>query len=397
MEALEKLGEGTTSSAGGYVAFYRAQHDTSVELMSHPLIAAIMKLEGPYGRTARHAMLEAVADAPDPRAADLVLALARLPELDDEDAVELTASAMAALKDERFIPLCVERLAKRPGRDAVRDALVAMGPPALGALEAALGDESVDVHVRQHVPRSISRFGSQKAADILSARLVQEPRGAVRYKILRALGGLVARHNVTVDRGGMDAQALRNVEEHLRLLALRVALDRRTSRSKIGEDAAKQVLIGLLDDKIAQSMERAFRLLQIAHKREDIETVHAAARSTDTAARANAGEFLDVLLVRREQQRLRQLLRIVVDDANDTDRVARARDVLPSLVRTYGEALKVLLADRDEVLVALAAQHALGLNDEPLRRAVAEVQAKWPQIRTTGELLFGSPIEVAHA
>jgi hypothetical protein len=215
--------------------------------------------------------------------------------------------------------------------------------------------------------------------------------------VLRALGRLVIDHELRVDRETMDREATKNVEEYLRLLALRVALSARTSRTEIGEDAAKQVLLGLLDDKLAQSMERAFRFLQIAHRRENIESVHAAARSSGAVARANAGEFLDVLLARREQQRLRRLLRIVVDDANDSDRVEHARGELPELETTYSGALTALLDDSDEVLVALAAQHALGLKNEALRREVVRIKKKWPSLQATRELLFGLPLEPPEA
>jgi AAA family ATP:ADP antiporter len=400
VELLEHALQRPSTCVRSYIAFYRALHDTSVDLSSHPLIQAVMQTPGEDGRAARRALLGAVCDAPDERATSLLLVLASLPEIDDDvEALEQLGAAIATLKSERFIPLCLERLAKRKGRAAFRDALVAIGEPALDALEARLHDEQGDPHVRLHTPRSISRFGSQRAADILSAQLVTEKRGAVRYKVLRALGHLVAHHDVHVDTQTIDKEATKNVEEYLRLLSLRVALSARTSSTKIREDAAKQVLLGLLDDKLAQSMERSFRLLQIAHKREDIETVHAAARSANTVARANAGEFLDVLLVRHDQQRLRRLLRIVVDDANDRDGVERARAELPTLVHTYGEALRALLDDKDEVLVALAAQHALGLDDEGLRQAVAKVKEKWPSIQATSELLFGKPlagVEVAH-
>ena len=399
--SLEKACERPSARIQAYIAFHRAHLDASVELMKHPLIKGVMQSKGEGANVARRALLDAACDAPDERAADLLLALAKLPEIDEDvDALERLGAAIAALKSERFIPMCLERLSKRNGRDPIRDALVAIGGPALEALEGLMKNDGAEPHLRLHAPRSISRFGSQRAADILTEQLVQERHGMVRYKVLRALGRLVTDHEVRVDRETMDKQATKNVEEYLRLLSLRVALSAKTSQTKIGDDAAKQVLLGLLEDKLAQSMERAFRLLQIAHRREDIETVHTAARSADTVARANAGEFLDVLLARREQQRLRRLLRIVVDDANDKDRVERAREELPDLVETYSGALTALLDDRDEVLVALAAQHALGLNDDGLRSEVARVQKKWPSLQATSELLFGTahpPPEHAHA
>jgi hypothetical protein len=157
------------------------------------------------------------------------------------------------------------------------------------------------------------------------------------------------------------------------------------------------VLDGLILDKLNQAMERAFRLLQIAYKRENIESLHSAARSIDKTMRANAGEFLDVLLVGHDQQRLRRLLRIVVDDASDVDRVRWARDEVPRLPGTYVEALKRLLDDKDSVLVALAARHALALKDEGLRDAVLQLRKRSPSIEATSELLFGRSLEASGA
>jgi AAA family ATP:ADP antiporter len=396
LDALEKAGEHPSPRVEAYVAFFRAQHESTGNLLEHPLVAEVMRAEGDSGKALRRALLAAVSDSPDSRTIELLLALGELPELDDDEAsIEQLAGAMAALKSERFVPLCLARIAKRTGRDAVRDALVEIGSPALDALEALLRDENQEHHRRLHAPRSISRFGTQRAADILLAQLLREVHGMVRYKILRALGQLVANHDVKVKRETVNDLATKNLEEHLRLLSLRVALGAEPKREG-GEAAenAKQVLFGLLDDKLRQSMERGFRLLQLAHKHEDIETVHGAARSSEKMARANAGEFLDVLLLESDEQKLRRLLRIVVDDASDAERVERARELVPGLARTYTQALTMLLAERDIVLVALAAQNALGQKDEALRRAVAGLCARSPSLEATTELLFGKPLDV---
>src|SRR4029077_13072653 len=153
-----------------------------------------------------------------------------------------------------------------------------------------------------------------RSAAILTDALENEKDGAVRYKSLRALGQLVAYSNVTVDRRRMETLAARNLEEYLRLLSFRAVL-----APDALKDEAGRLLCGLLDDKLRQSMERAFRLLKAAHKREDIHRVYAAALSRDPRARANAGEFLDALFVRRDQRPLRALLRIVVDEATDAE------------------------------------------------------------------------------
>jgi hypothetical protein len=158
------------------------------------------------------------------------------------------------------------------------------------------------------------------------------------------------------------------------------------------KDEAGRLLCGLLDDKLRQSMERAFRLLKIGHKREDIHRVHTAALSDDPRERANAGEFLDALLARHDQQPLRELLRIVVDQATDAERVARAAVDGRRLARTRPAALRMLVEDSDDALAALAAQHALAVEgDRELREVVVRASEHRPSLRAMLERLFGPP------
>jgi hypothetical protein len=350
-------------------------------------VDVIMHMPGDLGRDYRRGLLAAVTDAPDERAVDLLLALARHPQFEkDEEGTVMLARAFGVLKSPRFLPVAVGRLAMREGREAIREALVAMGEPALDALDLALQSDDTPRRVRLHIPLSISRFGSQRAADILSDAIENQRRGLVRYKALRALGLLVAYSDVRIDRRRMERLALRNLEEYVRLLSFHAVLAGPT------EDEAGRILSGLIEDKLDQSMERAFRLLKVAHKREDIHQVHRAALSDDARARANAGEFLDALLARRDQQPLRQLLRIVVDQGTDADRVARAAAGGMVLPRTRTAALRMLIEDRDDAMAALAAQHAVAVDrDGELRQAVAHASEQRPSLRAMLEYLFGPP------
>jgi AAA family ATP:ADP antiporter len=385
-DALEQAASDVSSRVQAYAAFQLALRDAGADLAAHPLIDVIMHAPGEFGRASRRGLLAAVSDAPDERAVDLILAFAKRPELavDEEATLEL-ARAFGVLKSPRFLPVAVARLATRPGRDAMRDALVAMGDPALDALNAALKSEDTPRRVRLHIPHSISRFASQEAADILSDAVENQRDGMMRYKALRALGQLVAYSDVKVERIRMERLARRNLEEYVRLLSFRSVLAGRAM-----EDEAGRLLSGLLDDKLRQSMERAFRLLKVAHPREDIHRVHTAALSHDARERANAGEFLDALLARRDQQPLRALLRIVVDQATDAERVARAAADGRRLARTPTAALRMLIEDDDDALAALAAQHALAVEgDRELREAVMHASERRPSMGAMLERLFG--------
>ncbi len=390
VDVLEAARSDPSSRVQAYVALYLAMREAPGDLADHPLVAAVMRLPDPLGRESRRALLAAISDAPDERAVSLIVAFAKREELeDDPEAAEQLARAIAAIKSPALVPLAIERQGLRVGRDAMREALVAIGDPALDALEAVLADEAAPRRVRMQAPQSVAAFGSQRAADIHVDRLEHDGSGLLRYRILRAFGRLVAASDVKVNRRRMEASAYRNLEEYLRLLSFRAAL-RRLPPPPDGDPG--DLLRGLVEDKMQQALERAFRLLKVAHKREDIHRVHTAALSANARERANASEFLDVLLARGDQQPLRDLLRIVVDDLSDAERVSRAASQVRLVARTGEEALATLIDDRDDTLAALAAHFADSLGHRGLHDAVARARAKRPSLAAATEHLFARPL-----
>jgi AAA family ATP:ADP antiporter len=388
-QALETALGDPSSRVQTYAAFYVAMHEAEGDLAGHPLVAAVMQLPGAVGQERRRTLLSAISDAPDERAVALILALAEREELEeDEEAVGQIAHAIGAIKSPELLTLAIAGQGRRIGRDAMRDALIAMGQPALDALEKTLSDPSAPQRVRLQVPQSIAAFGTQRAADILVERLDVEELGLLRYKVLRALGRLVVAQDLKVNRQRMETAALHNLEEYLRLLSFHSALADAASPS---DGEAGDLLRGLIEDKLQQALARVFRLLKIAHKREDIHRVHTAALSSEPRERANAGEFLDALLARRDQQPLRELLRVVVDELSDAERVARAAPQVRLVARSREQALAILVDERDETLAALAAHFADSLGQRELQELVARARARRPSLTAVGEHLFARP------
>ena len=370
-----------------YAAFFLARSRASDEPIGDRRIIAILDAPGDDGVRARSALLGVIGAHGDARWTAVVeeaLARDRRKLLD----AGLMAAAVQRVEGTRFIAHLVARLGSRQGRSEVREALVALGQPAFDAVAAALRDQKTDARVRLHLPRTLSRFPTQQAVDVLTDRLRVEESGAVRFKILRGLGRLAsdaagAPKALRFDRAAFEVEAVRNLTEHLRLLGLRLALDRGEVADELVTTSAGSVLAGLLDDKIRQSLERAFRCLQIAHRHEDIHGVYAALRSGDRRARANALEFLDALSLTAPG--LRELLRVVVDDLPPADRVRRAAGLVPSPAPgDAGEAILRLLAERDVLLAALAGFHALDLGRLALRDDVERVFLERPELRQLG-------------
>ena len=395
-KALTRGLEDLSSTVQAYAAFYLALRSDEPDLAAHPRLAVMVKAPGDFGDAARRILLTAIADAADPRSVTLVLAIAHSKRLDrSEQTMSLLAHAMEALNDPRFVGFFVERLGERPARDAVRRALVAQGEPALAALETASLAPETSRRVRTHIPRTIADFGTQPALDFLTKRLTDEKDGLVRYKIVRALGHIVASHELKINRRAVDVETRKNLIDHLQLTALRVALEKASPTGTV-QPPAERFLVDLLRDKQAQALERAFRLLKIAHKHEDIHRVNIAALSTDRRVRSNAGEFLDTLLAGggrdgADRQGLRELFRLVVDDLTPEQRVQRAAELLPDAPRSRDDALKKLIDDQDDAIATLASYYALSLGEATLRATVERAQKARPSLSSLMQRFFGPP------
>ncbi|MCK6592702.1 MAG: hypothetical protein L6Q76_34535, partial [Polyangiaceae bacterium] len=149
--------------------------------------------------------------------------------------------------------------------------------------------------------------------------------------------------------------------------------------------------LGLLEDKRAQSLDRAFRLLQILHRGEDIRSVELSLQSEDVRERGRAIEFLDALTqegasgdveVSGLVSEVREMFRLAADDLPDAERALRAGAFLPDAPGSYEEVIGALIAEQDTALAAFSAYHALELGNEALRGAVLEACEARPSLRT---------------
>jgi len=395
--ALERGLDDPSPLVRAYALFWTLTRAEVEKPLADPGLTALLALPGEAGKEAQRALLEAIAAAPHPRWTELLLELGR----QGSPVFEQLALAMAQLKDPRFVPLLLPRLDMREGRAAVREALAQLGEPALQALALALDDPATSPRVRTHIPRTVSYFRSQAAADLLVDWLDSERSGGLRYKTLRGLGRLVADQRVKVDRTRIDRQLRVNLVEHLRMLSIRRPLA--TRPEAVRGARSLRLLIGLIDDKLEQSLERAFRLLQIRHRHEDIRNVYFAFQSKERVRRAHALEFLDVLTTTRAGdvlgQQVRQLVLLAVDELSVADRLERARAFVPAQPASYAAAMELLVSDRDESLAAFAAYHALEVGSAELSGAVADALRERPALtRASGtKTLFPPVLGVTHA
>jgi ATP:ADP antiporter, AAA family len=354
-----KLPDGIDAPRGtlrAYLAVQRLRQSEAANVMEDGEVAAILAGQSADCHVARLALLDAIADRPDARFGEVALALMHDPAREVADAA---LRALASLGEDRFIPPLIGELAVRGARVVARESLLGFGDPALDVLASVLHDPSAPLRVRVHVPRVMAEIGTQRAADLLCAGLGPDSSGLMRYRILRALGKLGRKRNVRVPRGLLEKELERNLLECLRVASFEHALGEELSAPARAR-ASHRLVLGLLADKWKQAFERCFRILAILHPNEDMRTVHFALRSDDRRTRGNALELVDALTL-RAGERMRELLRLVVDDMTLGERMERAAPQLAIQPRNAEQALVSLLAEPDDVMAALAAHHALAL------------------------------------
>ena len=375
---LADLAQDASPRVRGYVALRSSLGNAGIDPADDPAIAEILERTGVESDDARLGILAAVADVdPDRRTLRVLLALADGSPASREW-TEGLARAVASQHATALIPDLIARLPLRDGRETLRGALASLGAPAVTGLWSALRDRSRERSLRIHLPGSIARFGTRQVAEQLLGHIEAEEDGLVRYKTIRALQRLVVEKRIQLDRVRLEKLVRRNVLEHFRLLGLHAAFEGATF-----EEPTERLLVRLLEDKLNQSLERAFRLLQIAYPREDLRRVLAASRSADRRTRANAAEFVDALLRDRDERPLSALLRLAIDNltaAMKAERGSQVHGVAPA-PRGREAALEILVRDADATVAALAQLHAAARAGAAARVAIGRGQGPRPPLQ----------------
>jgi HEAT repeat protein len=333
-----------------------------------PETARALEELGRAGPDARRALARAIAHRPSPRFEGLLLELA---SADDPGVLVEVARAIGASPGDRLLPALLGLLVPYEVRAAAREAFLAHGDEGLAFLEGALADLGLPHEVRRHVPRTISRFPPERAGPILLARLLDEPDGTVRFKILRGLGRIVAGEpRVALDRGTLRRAVERTLEAAFRLVHWRSVMEEGARRDPRRGTAVHDLLVALLRDKERHAIDRLFRLLALELRGEDVEGIHRGLHNADPKLRASSRELLESLL----PSPLRRPVLALVDDAPGPERVARAGASYRAPALGYEELLVELLDAPGNTLRTLAVHHAGELGLAALRDRIERLR-----------------------
>lgn len=295
----------------------------------------------------RLALVKAIAFSPDPQfrpVLEEILTAGELPVI--RQVLRVLAHHPELVELDRLLAFLEDaRL-----RADVRRVFVAAGRVAFDQLVAALEDPRTPRNLRRHLPRTISRFGSEPAATALVSRLAREPDGNSEFKILRALGRMRAEHpDLVIQRSPLREYVRSAIADAARYATFGDQL-------VLGRDHTSPVgaLIGeLLAEKRRLAIERAFRGLGILHPRAGLRSVHDALLDRDEVRRAAAREIVESVV----SADLRTALLAVVDDLSPEERRARLGQLAPGPFASYEALAVALLADRSESVRCVVAHH----------------------------------------
>jgi AAA family ATP:ADP antiporter len=248
--------------------------------------------------------------------------------------------------DGLFVPALASHLGDRTLKGAAREALVGYGEDVLDVLDGLLRDQREHVWIRRHLPATIAATPTQRALDVLMASF-GDADGFLRYKVLEAVEQMRRSHpNLSLSRPTLEAQVMKESVRYYNALTLGFNLAAHTDVNR------QPLLVRALNDKLARTLDRIYRLLGLLYSYDDVRAARHAIEAGEARRRAAAVEYLDNLLGGAIRKRVMPIL----EDAPLEQRVRLANVILKTRHRDLEDTVAQLMHEDDPVVAASAIQ-----------------------------------------
>ena len=318
---------------------------------------------------ARCALAEAIAHRGDPA---LDVALVQLTAANEPEVRLSAIAAMAQHTSEAFLPALLDALADELTRAAAARTLRGHGQAGFLAVRAALQDTSHPPALRWELPRTLALFEPEPASRALVEQLTREEDGMVRYRIILALEGVIAKHpTLALDASTLEGVVQETIRRAYSFLDQRLTLEQGVRERPERKTPGNELLVAVLLDKERNARDRLLRLLGLLHPNDDFPRIRRSLRSASDRVRASSVELVSTLL--REPQR--SAVQGLIDDMPDAERFTRAGAYYQRETLGYETLLQHMLTHESEAVQDVTAFHVgeLGLSAlRPLIAAIAE-------------------------
>jgi AAA family ATP:ADP antiporter len=235
---------------------------------------------------------------------DLYPILHKLLESETVEVVQAAVTSAGQTRETEFIPILVSYLNNKTVRKFASSALAEFGEEIIDDLIEHLTDPGENRNIRTSIPKVLALVDSQKSVNILVSNLDQSDL-RIRYEIIKALNRLKTHYPILkFDEKQVEEGILIETKDYLKMITILYTTGKYdTIKSgdslKKGEnniEAARQLLINALEEKLDNNLERIFRLLGLKFQPEDMFNAYMGITSSRSHLRANAVEFLDNVL-----------------------------------------------------------------------------------------------------
>jgi hypothetical protein len=302
--------------------------------------------------------------------------LVRLAAAPEPDVCGAAVFAMSQAPSPAFLPALVGALGSERTRIQARRTLVAHGRAGFEAIHATLRDVARPPASRWELPRALAEFDPSDALPALLEALTSERDGMLRYRIIRALETLVAKHpTLSPDPRTLDRVIAETVGRAYRHLDARLSLEHGAQLEAARVTPGHELLVHVLRAKQRNATGRVMRLLGLAHPAADVAGIRRGLRSGAPKLVANSVELLGSLL----EQPLRGAVLGLVEDMPDAERLAAAGSYHRPARREYDAVIEQMLSSDSESLQDFAAFHAAELGLTQLSSLIAQLAEGDPE------------------
>lgn len=248
-----------------------------------------------------------------------------------------------------YVPSLVALLASRRLKQEAREALVALGEPAVPTLVHFLKDPDEQPWVRRALPKTLARIESDDGIEGLLEALPSEDDWFLRRKLIEALAGLPAGRQGAVPRERVESEIHREARRYFDSLATLCSLGLPRRGAVVHglvswQDEEPSLLESLLAERMEQCASSLFELLTLLYPARDIRAAEATLLQGPAALKGHSLEYLDNTL---EGVVKRDTLLVVGDDPL-AEKMRRAEGLFGVRATSRVEALETLLSHSGE-------------------------------------------------
>ncbi|WP_142784323.1 Npt1/Npt2 family nucleotide transporter [Changchengzhania lutea] len=261
--------------------------------------------------------------------------------------------------DESYIEVLIRFLKTKTYRNIAIKSLKRYGSEITKTFIKLDRKEELGVDAKRYIPKIVQSYNTQGAVKVL-IRLLKSKDVIIRFESAKSLIKLKSKSEHLYFNKRLFNNAIINESKYVKDTLDIIASIQYLSKGDIEVDtpisAARESLIGVLEEQLETSLQCIFKLLSLVYEEADINVSYSGLISEVKEARINALEFLDNLLQSQLKSRVLPLVEYYIVDESEVNNSRLKLNIIPEsayiklLIRKRGKRIKLELLKLIEIL-----------------------------------------------